>query len=278
RSHLTPHRTRIILKQIHPDKRRIHSTRHRLERLNQRTRVLGLGEPGRKLPPRRRGNLTHRRPVPVIPFDLQTERLLRKMDRLADDLHPPPEAERLPVIRQLPTPTATSTLHQLLHDPRRTQRIIMAPRKQLLVALRVLGRQRPLNHLRPRQRPTGEQLPKRPSPLRNQREHPSSSAPVHRLEDRRPLSGNQPPQGRGPLQQVRDTNPRQLPQPAPRQLVVELEHRMVRATLTHSSLHEFFVTKHSGSFLRAFPILSTTTEAPDTVYTSVVSSVHAKLY
>src|SRR5690625_5138957 len=157
RGHLTPHRTRLILEQVHPDERRIHPTRHRLERLDQRTRVLGLGKPGRQLPPRRGSDLTHRGPVPVVPFDLQTERLLRKMDRLPDNLHPPPEAKSLPVIGQLSAPPAASTCHQLLHDPRRTQRIIMTPRKQLLIPLRVLGRQCPLNHIRPRQRPTGEQ-------------------------------------------------------------------------------------------------------------------------
>src|SRR5690625_2111116 len=274
RGHLTPHRTRLILEQVHPDERRIHPTRHRLERLDQRTRVLGLGKAGRKLPPRRGSDLTHRGPVPVVPFDLQTERLLRKMDRLPDNLHPPPEAKSLPVTEQLPALPAASTCHQLLHDPRRTQRIIMTPRKQLLIPLRMLGRQCPLNHIRPRQRPTGEQLPKDPAPLRNQRENPSSSAPILRLEDRRPLRSNQPPQRRRPLQQVRDTNPRHLPQPAPRHLVVELENRMVRATLTYSSLHEFLVAKHSGSFQRALQLLATAKETPDGVESSAASAGH----
>src|SRR5690625_244355 len=196
------------------------------------------------------------------------------MDRLTDDFHPPPEAERLPVIGQLSAPPAASTCHQLLHDPRRTQRIIMTPRKQLLIPLRVLGRQCPLNHIRPRQRPTGEQLPKDPAPLRYQRENPSSSAPIHRLEDRRPHSSNQPPQRRRPLLQARDTNLRHLPRPAPRHLVVELENRMVRATLTYSSLHEFLVAKHSGACQRALRLLATAKETPDGVESFAASAGH----
>src|SRR5699024_8659508 len=210
-------------------------------------------------------DLTHRGPVPVVPFDLQTERLLRKMDRLPDNLHPPPEAKSLPVIGQPPAPPAASTCHQLLHDPRRTQRIIMTPRQQLLIPLRVLRRQCPLNHLRPRQRPTGEQLPTDPAPLRARRDPPPRSAPMDRLDDRRPPRRGQPPPRRRPLQRVRDTGPRHLPQPAPRHLVVELEDRMVRATLTYSSLHEFLVAKHSGSFQRALRLLATEKETPDGV-------------